>query len=112
MKPLTRITLDPAVMGGKACIRGLRVTVGTVVGLLADGRTCEEVLEAYPYLEREDIDEALRYAAWRADEREITLSPVAASTSMIDCARPSTKRGASRGPRYPKEEFARRGEAI
>ena len=59
MEKLTRITFDPAVMGGKACIRGLRVTVGTVVGLLAAGRTHEEILKAYPYLEREDIDQAL-----------------------------------------------------
>jgi uncharacterized protein (DUF433 family) len=64
MKQLTRITLDPAVMGGKACIRGLRVTVGTVVGLLAAGRSREEILKAYPYLEAEDIDQALAYAAW------------------------------------------------
>jgi uncharacterized protein (DUF433 family) len=59
MKHLTRITLDPAVMGGKACIRGLRVTVSTILGLLAAGRTREEILKAYPYLEPEDIDQAL-----------------------------------------------------
>ena len=63
MKKLSRITLDPAVMGGKACIRGLRVTVGTVVGLLAVGRYPEDILRAYPYLEPEDINEALAYAA-------------------------------------------------
>jgi uncharacterized protein (DUF433 family) len=63
MKQLTRITLDPAVMGGKACIRGLRVTAGMIVGLLAAGRTREEILKAYPYLEAEDIDQALAYAA-------------------------------------------------
>ncbi len=62
MEKLTRITFNPAVMGGKACIRGLRVTVGTVVGLLATGRTHEEILKSYPYLEREDIDQALAYA--------------------------------------------------
>ena len=50
-------------MGGKACIRGLRVTVGTIVGLLGCGRTREEILKAYPYLEPEDIDQALAYAA-------------------------------------------------
>jgi len=77
MSGLTRITLDPAVMGGKPCIRGLRVTVGTVVGLLAAGRTIEEVLEAYPYLEEEDIREALAYAAWRAQEAEVPLDPAA-----------------------------------
>ena len=74
MEMLTRITLDPAVMGGKACIRGLRVTVGTVVGLLAAGRSSEDILKAYPYLEREDIDEALAYAAWRVEEREVPLA--------------------------------------
>ncbi len=62
MEKLSRITFDPEVMGGKACIRGLRVTVGTIVGLLAAGRTHEEILKAYPYLEREDIDQALAYA--------------------------------------------------
>jgi uncharacterized protein (DUF433 family) len=74
MKHLTRITLDPAVMGGKACIRGLRVTVGMVLGLLAAGRSREEVLAAYPYLEPEDIDQALAYAAWRVEEREVPLA--------------------------------------
>jgi uncharacterized protein (DUF433 family) len=73
MNQLQRITLDPAVMGGKPCIRGLRVTVGTVVGLLAAGRTEEEVLKAYPYLEKEDLREALAYAAWRAEEIEVPL---------------------------------------
>lgn len=66
----TRITHDPAVMGGKPCIRGLRVTVGTVVGLLATGQSRERILQAYPYLEPGDIDEALAYAAWRLQERE------------------------------------------
>lgn len=60
-------------MGGKPCIRGLRVTVGTVVGLMASGRTPEEILEAYPYLERLDIYEALTYAAWRVEEIEVPL---------------------------------------
>ena len=74
MKTLTRITLDPDVMGGKACIRGLRVTVGTVLGLLAAGRSPDEIIDAYPCLEREDIDEALAYAAWRVEEREVPLA--------------------------------------
>lgn len=74
MGTLTRITLDPAVMGGVACIRGLRVTVGTVVGLLAASSSRDEILQAYPYLEREDIDEALAYAAWRVEEREVPLA--------------------------------------
>ena len=73
MKDLNRITLDPAVMGGKPCIRGLRVTVGTVVGLLAAGRSRDEILKAYPYLEAQDIDQALAYAAWRVEEREVSL---------------------------------------
>ncbi|MGA2440475.1 MAG: DUF433 domain-containing protein [Tepidisphaeraceae bacterium] len=74
MKQLTRITFDPGVMGGKACIRGLRVTVGMILGLLAAGHSKEEVLRAYPYLEPADIDEALSYAAWRVDEREAPLT--------------------------------------
>ena len=65
MEQFPRITLDPDVMGGKACIRGLRVTVATVVGLLAAGRSADEILGAYPYLEREDIDQSLACAAWR-----------------------------------------------
>ena len=76
MRTLSRITLDPTVMGGKACIRGLRVTVGTVVGLLASGHSPEKILEAYPYLEREDIDQCLAYAAWRLEEREVPLAGV------------------------------------
>lgn len=71
--PNARITHDPAVMGGKPCIRGLRVTVGTVLGLLASGQTRERILQAYPYLEPEDIDAALAYAAWRLEEREEPL---------------------------------------
>ena len=70
MKELDRITLDPEVMGGKPCIRGLRVTVGTVLGLLASGHSEEEILRAYPYLEPEDIRAALAYATWRVEERE------------------------------------------
>ncbi len=76
MNRLTRITLDPDVMGGKPYIRGLRVTVGTVVGLLASGNTISDILSAYPYLEEEDIREALAYAAWRAEEIEIPLNQV------------------------------------
>jgi len=76
MKALTRITFDPAVMGGRPCIRGLRVTVGTLVGLLASGHSREEILKLYPYLEPEDIDEALAYAAWRVEEVELPLEPV------------------------------------
>jgi uncharacterized protein (DUF433 family) len=75
MKALARITHDPAVMGGRPCIRGIRVTVGTVVGLLASGQTQDDILKAYPYLERDDIQAALAYAAWRAEEIDIPLGP-------------------------------------
>ena len=74
MNDFSRITHDPAVMGGKACIRGLRVTVGTIIGLLAAGRSHEEILNAYPYLAPEDISQALAYAAWRLEEREVSLT--------------------------------------
>jgi uncharacterized protein (DUF433 family) len=70
---LSRITHDPKVMGGRPCIRGMRVTVGTIVGLLASGHPVDEVLRAYPYLEREDVQAALSYAAWRAEEAELPL---------------------------------------
>ncbi|MEW6621186.1 MAG: DUF433 domain-containing protein [bacterium] len=73
MKNLTRITFDANVMGGKPCIRGLRVTVGTIVGLVAAGYSTTDILKAYPYLEDEDIREALAYAAWRAEEIELPL---------------------------------------
>jgi len=75
MKPLVRITTDPQLMGGKPCIRGLRVTVGTLVGLVATGKSREEILQLYPYLEEADLAEALAYAAWRAEEIEIPLTP-------------------------------------
>ena len=74
MKHFTRITMDPAVMGGKACIRGMRVTVGMVLGRLATGHSHAEILKAYPYLEPGDIEEALAYAAWRVEERELPLT--------------------------------------
>ena len=70
---IDRITLDPAVMGGKPCIRGMRVTAGTVLGLLASGNSRERILQAYSYLEPEDIDAVLAYAAWRLEEREESL---------------------------------------
>lgn len=74
MVQLDRITQDPNVMGGKACIRGMRVTVGMIVGQIGAGRSVDDVLADYPYLEREDILQALRYAAWRAEEREVELA--------------------------------------
>lgn len=73
MGQFDRITLNPAVMGGKACIRGQRVTVGMLVGQIGAGQRIEDILADYPYLEREDILQALRYAAWRAEEREVVL---------------------------------------
>ena len=74
MQKLERITFDPQIMGGKPCIRGMRVTVGMIVGLVASGRTKEAILEMYPYLEAKDIDEALRYAAWRVEEMDVPLA--------------------------------------
>ena len=74
MEELDRITFDPAVMGGKPTIRGMRVTVGTVVGLVASGHTAAEIIRAYPYLEEDDIRQALAYAAWRAEEIELPLA--------------------------------------
>jgi len=73
MKALDRITLNPDVMGGQPCIRGMRVTVGTVAGLVAARHTHEEILRLYPYLEEDDINQALQYAAWRAEEIEMPL---------------------------------------
>ena len=74
MPKLERITFNPAVMGGKPCLRGLRVTVGTIVGLMAVGKTRDEILRLYPYLEAEDIDEAMAYAAWRVEEQEVAVA--------------------------------------
>ena len=74
MRHLTRITMDPEVMGGKACIRGLRVTVGNILGMLAAGAPREEILDDFPYLEPEDIDAALEYAAWRVQEHEVPFT--------------------------------------
>jgi uncharacterized protein (DUF433 family) len=74
MVMLDRITRNPEIMSGKACIRGMRVTVGTIVGLVASGHSNAEILNAYPYLEQEDIQQALAYAAWRVEEIEIPLS--------------------------------------
>jgi uncharacterized protein (DUF433 family) len=73
MLEFERITFDQRVMGGKACIRGMRVTVSLVVNLVANGMTADEIIEAYPYLESEDIRQALRFAAWLAEE---TVHPV------------------------------------
>ncbi len=75
MKRLFRITFNPEVMGGKPCIRGMRVTVGMIVGMIASGHSRDDILKLYPYLELGDIDEALSYAAWRAEEVELPLQP-------------------------------------
>jgi uncharacterized protein (DUF433 family) len=75
MVEFDRITQAPEVMGGKACIRGMRVTVGMIVAQIGAGHSIDEILADYPYLERDDIMQALRYAAWRAEEREVALSP-------------------------------------
>jgi uncharacterized protein (DUF433 family) len=76
MKALDRITLNPNVMGGRPCLRGLRVTAGTLAGLVASGHSHADILKLYPYLEAEDITQALKYAAWRAEEIELPLQPV------------------------------------
>ena len=70
-----RITVDPEQMGGVPCIRGMRIPVATVVGMVADGMTSAEILSAYPDLEHEDVVEALRYAAEAVQERELPIRP-------------------------------------
>ena len=75
MKTTDRITFDPEVMRGKPCIRGMRVMVGMIVGLVAAGRARGEILKLYPYLEDEDITQALTYAAWRTEEIDLPLVP-------------------------------------
>lgn len=74
MNTFPRITQNPAIMGGKPCIRGQRVTVGMIVGQIGAGRSIDELLADYPYLEREDVLEALRFASWRLQEREVDLA--------------------------------------
>jgi uncharacterized protein (DUF433 family) len=75
MTELNRITFNPEVMGGKPCIRGLRVTVVLIVGLVAQGKSSDEIINFYPYLEKEDINQALSYAAWRSEEITIPINP-------------------------------------
>lgn len=74
MSPFDRITHIPGVMGGKASIRGIRVTVGMVLNQIGAGQSIDDLLQDYPYLEREDIVQAIRYAAWLAEERTIDLA--------------------------------------
>jgi uncharacterized protein (DUF433 family) len=76
MFDLDRITFNPTIMGGQACIRGMRVTVSLIVNLVANGMTTDDILQAYPYLEAEDIQQALRYAAWLAEEKVYDLAEV------------------------------------
>ena len=76
-KGFPRITVNPAVMGGKPCIRGMRVTVGMILGNLGGGTSIEELLQGFPYLEREDVLEARRYGAWLAQARELELESAA-----------------------------------
>jgi uncharacterized protein (DUF433 family) len=78
MLEFDRITFDPNVMGGRACIRGMRITVSFIVNMVANGMTTEEVIEAYPYLEPEDVRQALRYAAWLTEE---TVHPLEVASS-------------------------------
>ena len=70
---LARVTIDPDVMGGKPCIRGMRVTVGALTGLVASGAVFQEILDLYPYVEEDDIKAALAYATWRAEEYDVSL---------------------------------------
>lgn len=77
MLGLDRITFDPEVMGSRACIRGMRIMVSLILNLTANGMTPEEIVEAYPYLETEDVSQALRYVAWLAEERVFPAEPVA-----------------------------------
>lgn len=69
VKPFDRITVDPNIMDGKPCIRGMRIQVSLVLNLVANGMSSEEIIEAYPYIEPEDISQCLQYAAWLAEDR-------------------------------------------
>ena len=77
MAPLTydRITFDPQIMGGRACVRGMRIAVSLIVNLVANGMTSSEIIEAYPYLDAEDIRQALQYAAWLTEDEVFPLEP-------------------------------------
>ena len=76
MNKLDRITINPSVMTGRPCIRGMRVTVGNILNLLAADRSREQILAEYPYLENDDLDACLQYAALRVNEEELELKPV------------------------------------
>lgn len=75
METFDRITFNPNMMGGRACIRGMRVTVSLIMNLVANGMTPEQIIAEYPYLEEEDIRQAIQYAAWLADESVYVLEP-------------------------------------
>lgn len=70
----TRITHDPEIMGGRACIKGTRVTVGMILTLISEGKPIDELLDDFPYLEHEDIMQAIAYAAWTVDAREAVIT--------------------------------------
>ncbi|MDR1310571.1 MAG: DUF433 domain-containing protein [Burkholderiaceae bacterium] len=73
MDGFDRIVHQAGIMGGKACIRGTRITVSLIVGQIGEGRSPEALLADYPHLEREDIMQSLRYAAWLSEEKEVTV---------------------------------------
>jgi len=77
MLEFDRITFDPNIMGGRACIRGMRITAALILNLVANGMSAEDIIKAYPYLEPEDIQQVLRYAAWLADESVYELQHAA-----------------------------------
>ncbi|MDQ5910596.1 MAG: hypothetical protein QG599_2693 [Pseudomonadota bacterium] len=79
MSSLNRITFDLTIMGGRACIRGMRMTVALVLNLVANGMTTADIIDAYPYLEPEDIQQALQYAAWLAEDAVYPVEPLAAA---------------------------------
>jgi uncharacterized protein (DUF433 family) len=78
MLGLDHITFDPNIMGGRACVRGMRITVSLIVNLVANGMSIAEIIDAYPYLEPEDVWQALRYAAWLAEETVHVVEPTPA----------------------------------
>jgi uncharacterized protein (DUF433 family) len=78
MTQFNRITFDPNLMGGRACIRGMRVTVALILNLVSNGMTAKEIVREYPYLEEEDVRQSLQYAAWLADETVQVLEMTAA----------------------------------
>lgn len=86
MGDLDRITFDPLVMGGRACIRGMRVTVSLIINLVAAGMTTEEIINAYPYLEADDVSQALRYAAWLTEEEVHPLQAISARRDAFELA--------------------------